>query len=193
MSLSRQAGRASGRTLAVAAVVACVVGLALGFALGRLLAPEPTLADKVADLRTKLAPAREGIELSATEYAQAVRNGRVVAPTEYSAAKADVQRAADALATSRADLRALGATEAAAGGGARGAGGARRGGGGAPGGGSCGAPAAGCRRGPPAGGAAGWGVAGSVAQGAGFRPVVAPGPAVRELHDRRGRAVRRAV
>src|SRR4051794_29202141 len=114
MSLYRQAGRASGRTLAVAAVVACVVGLALGFALGRLLAPQPTLADKVADLRTKLAPAREGIELSATEYAQAVRNGRVVAPTEYSAAKADVQRAADALATSRADLRALGATEAAA-------------------------------------------------------------------------------
>jgi hypothetical protein len=114
MSLYRQAGRASGRTVAVAAVVACVVGLALGFALGRLLAPEPTLADKVADLRTKLAPAREGIELSATEYAQAVRNGRVVAPTEYSAAKADVQRAADALAASRADLRALGATEAAA-------------------------------------------------------------------------------
>jgi hypothetical protein len=114
MSLYRQAGRTSGRTLAIAAVVALVIGLAAGFALGRATAPEPTLADKVADLRAKLAPAREGIELSATEYSQAVRDGRVVAPTEYSAAKADVQRVADALASSRADLRALDATRATA-------------------------------------------------------------------------------
>ena len=114
MSLYRQAGRTSGRTLAIAAVVALVVGLAAGFALGRASAPEPTLADRVADLRTKLGPAREGLELTATEYGQAVRDGRVVAPTEYSAAKADVQRAADAISTSRADLRALGAARAAA-------------------------------------------------------------------------------
>jgi len=107
MSLYRQAGRASTRTLAMAAAVALVVGLAVGFFVGRASAPEPTLADRVAGLRTKLGPAREGIELSATEYEQAVRDGRVVAPTEYGAAKADVQRAADALASSRADLRAL--------------------------------------------------------------------------------------
>jgi hypothetical protein len=113
MSLYRQAGRASGRTLAIAAVVAAVAGVVAGFAVGRLTAPEPTLADKVADLRATLAPAREGIELSATEYAQAVRHGRVVAPTEYGAAKADVQRAADAVAAARADLRALGAARAA--------------------------------------------------------------------------------
>src|SRR3954454_10720748 len=114
MSLYRQAGRASGRTLAIAAVVALLAGLVAGFAVGRLTAPEPTLADKVADLRDKLAPAREGIELSATEYSQAVREGRVVAPTEYGAAKADVQRAADAIAAARADLRALAADRAAA-------------------------------------------------------------------------------
>jgi hypothetical protein len=107
MSLYRQAGRASTRTLAIAAAVALVVGLAVGFFVGRASAPEPTLADRVADLRTKLGPAREGIELSATEYEQAVRDGRVVAPTEYGAAKADVQRAADAVASSRAELRAL--------------------------------------------------------------------------------------
>jgi hypothetical protein len=114
MSLYRQAGRASGRTIAIAAVVAVVVGLAAGFALGRATAPDPTLADKVADLRAKLAPAREGLELSATEYGQAVRDGRVVAPTEYGAAKADVQRAADAIDGARADLRALAADRAAA-------------------------------------------------------------------------------
>ena len=114
MSLYRQAGRTSGRTLAIAAIAAAVLGLVAGFAIGRATAPDPTLADKVADLRTKLAPAREGIELSATEYGQAVRDGRVVAPTEYGAAKADVERAAGALAAARADLRALGAARAAA-------------------------------------------------------------------------------
>jgi hypothetical protein len=113
MSLYRQAGRASGRTLAIAAVVALIVGVAAGFALGRTTAPKPTLADKVADLRAKLGPAREGIELSATEYRQAVRGGRVVAPTEYSAAQADLKRADDAIAASRADLRALDPAHAA--------------------------------------------------------------------------------
>ena len=114
MSLYRQAGRTSGRTLAIAAVAALVIGLAAGFALGRSTAPKATLADKVADVRAGLAPAREGIELSATEYGQAVRGGRVVAPTEYSAAKADVQRAADAIAASRADRRALDSARATA-------------------------------------------------------------------------------
>src|SRR4051812_13501358 len=114
MSLYRQAGGTSGRTLAIAAAVALVVGLAGGFALGRATAPKPTLAENVSDLRARLAPAREGIELSATEYGQAVRGGRVVAPTEYGAAKADLKRGADAVSASRADLRALDPTRAAA-------------------------------------------------------------------------------
>jgi hypothetical protein len=113
MSLYRQAGRTSGRTLAIATVVAIIVGLAAGFALGRATAPKPTLAEKVADLRAEVGPAREGIELSATEYSQAVRGGRVVAPTEYGAAQADLKRADGAIAAARTDLRALDPARAA--------------------------------------------------------------------------------
>ena len=108
MSLYRQPGRFGTRAIAGAAAVAVVVGLVLGFALGRSTAPDPSLADKVAGLRTALAPAREGVELVATEYPQAVRGGRVVAKTEYAAAKADVQRARAAVDAHAADLRAVG-------------------------------------------------------------------------------------
>jgi len=107
MSLYRQAGRTSGRTIIIAAVVALVVGLVGGYAIGRATAPNPTLADKVADLRSSLGPAQEGIELSATEYPQAVRDGKIVAPTEYAAAQSDVQRARDAISGARADVQAL--------------------------------------------------------------------------------------
>ena len=114
MSLYRQAGRTSGRTLLIAAVVALVVGLAGGYAMGRATAPERTLADNVADMREQLGPAAEGIELTATEYGQAIRDGRVVATTEYKAAQADVERANAAVASVRTELREFDAARAAA-------------------------------------------------------------------------------
>src|SRR3954466_12909597 len=122
MSLYRQAGRASGRTVLIAAAAAragrgaagLLVGRLAGFLLGRATAPKPSLADKVAALRASLAPAREGLELAATEYGQAGPPGRVVAPTEYGAAKSDVKRASDTIAKHAADIRALGAARAVA-------------------------------------------------------------------------------
>lgn len=67
------------------------------------------------ELRAGLAPARSGIELTRTEYAQGVGpDGRVAAPTEYAAARADVRRASDAVAAVREDLRAFAPSRAAA-------------------------------------------------------------------------------
>jgi hypothetical protein len=114
LSLYRQPGRVATRTLALCAAAALVTGLIGGFVLGRVTAAKPSLADKVADLRSQLRPADQGIELTATEYAQAVRGGQVTEPTEYDAAKADVQRVGDTLAATRADMRALAPAKAAA-------------------------------------------------------------------------------
>ena len=114
MSLYKQPGRVAGRTLALVAVAAVLAGLAAGFGLGRATAPDPSLADKLGELRDRLQPARQGIELTATEYSQAVRGGRVVAPTEYKAAQQDVARARGALARARGDLRALSVARAEA-------------------------------------------------------------------------------
>jgi hypothetical protein len=114
VSLYRQPGRVSTRTLVLSAVGALALGLIGGFVLGHVTAPDPTLADKVADLRTELKPASEGLELTATEYGQAVRNGQVAEPTEYSAAQSDLQRVRAAVDGAREDLRALDPTRAAA-------------------------------------------------------------------------------
>jgi hypothetical protein len=114
VSLYRQAGRASTRTVALAAAGALAAGLLAGFAIGRATEGEPSLADEVRELRTDLRPAREGVEQTAVEYGPAVRDGRVVAPTEYAAARASVARAREAIAAVRGDLRALDAGRAAA-------------------------------------------------------------------------------
>ena len=114
MSLYRQPGRVATRTLALCAAAALALGLLGGYVLGRVTAPDPSLAEQIAELRTQLRPAENGLELTATEYGQAVRGGQVVEPTEYAAAKADVQRVRDTLAAAQADLRALDARGAAA-------------------------------------------------------------------------------
>jgi len=112
MSLYREAGRTSWRALLAVGVITLLVGGAAGYAIGRSSAPEPSLADQVADLKGRLEPAREAIELTTTEYPQAVRDGKVVEPTEYQAAKADIARARDSIASALADLRAVDAARA---------------------------------------------------------------------------------
>jgi hypothetical protein len=115
MSLYRQPGRASARTIAAVAAAALVIGLAVGFGIGRATGgdDQPSVAEAVAALRNDLRPALSGLGLVRIEYGQAVKNGRVAAPTEYAAAKADVERARSAVAPHAADLRALAPAQAA--------------------------------------------------------------------------------
>jgi hypothetical protein len=107
VSLYRQPGRVATRTLSLAVVAALVVGLIGGYAGGRASKGEPSLSDKIADLRSALDPARDGLELVQTEYAQAVQGGRVRQQTEYAAARADVARALKAVNGHHDDLAAL--------------------------------------------------------------------------------------
>ena len=108
MSLYRQAGAGGLRRTAVAAALGVLVGLATGLLAARGGGDEPpTVREALAALGERLSPAVSGLELVAIEYREAVRDGRVVAPTEYAAARADVRRARQAVAGSRADLEAL--------------------------------------------------------------------------------------
>lgn len=107
MSVYRQPNRFTRRTVVIAAVAALVGGLAVGYVVGHASAPNPSLQDNLSSLRSDLKPAEEGLELVRTEYGQAVKGGRVAQPTEYQAAKSDVQRAEDAVNGTRSDLQTL--------------------------------------------------------------------------------------
>jgi hypothetical protein len=107
MSLYRQAtGRGAG-AMAAAALVALLAGGVGGFALGRGTADEPSLAEQAGEAREGLRPATGALELVTIEYPEAVQGRRVVAETEYSAARAQAQTAADVLAAAREELEAL--------------------------------------------------------------------------------------
>ena len=108
MSLYRQAGRARRRRrIAIGAAVAVVAIAVLVIVLVSGGGGPPSHAERVASARSAAAEALDGVELLTVEYGQAVKDGRVVAATEFTAAKADVQRARQSLADHRADLEAV--------------------------------------------------------------------------------------
>jgi hypothetical protein len=109
MSLYRQAGRARRRRrigIAASAAVLAIVVLVVLLASGGSDGP-PTHAERAAAASGAATEALDGLELLGIEYGQAVKGGRVVATTEYAAAKADVQRAAGALSSNAEDFRAV--------------------------------------------------------------------------------------
>jgi len=107
LSLYRQPGQTRRRrrlALAVGRSPRLLVAVVVGLTLPLLLAP--TRAERLAGARSAASEALDGLELLGHEYGQAVRGGRVVAPTEYAAAKADVARARAAVASHADDIDA---------------------------------------------------------------------------------------
>lgn len=107
MSLYREAGRhRRNRRIAIGAAIAAIALIALIVVLATSGGP-PSHADRVKSAKSAASEALDGIEVLTVEYGQAVRGGRVVAPTEYGGAKGDVQRARASLTDHRADFEAV--------------------------------------------------------------------------------------
>jgi len=104
MSLYRQSGGSGWRVVAIAAVVALVVGGGVGYAIGRSTAPEPSLAEQVADLQVRLQPTLDGLALVPDHYAQGVKAGGEV---QYQGAVQQATAARDGFAAESGDLEAL--------------------------------------------------------------------------------------
>jgi hypothetical protein len=109
MSLYRQAGGSRARTAAAAAVGGALAGGLAGFMIGDAGGDgeRPSIRAALAAVRSDLRPARSGLELVSIEYREGVRDGRVVARTEYEAARAAVRRAREAVSAQRDELAAL--------------------------------------------------------------------------------------
>jgi hypothetical protein len=108
MSLYRQAGRARRtRRIAIGAAAGVLAIAVLVIVLASSGGGPPSHTERVASARSAAAQALDGLELVGIEYGQAVKGGRVVAATEFAAAKADVERASQSLASHRADFEAV--------------------------------------------------------------------------------------
>jgi hypothetical protein len=75
MSLYRQSGAQSWRIVAVAVVVAALTAGLIGYLIGHGSAPEPTVAEKVDELRGDVQPVLDGLSLVPDHYAQGLAAG----------------------------------------------------------------------------------------------------------------------
>jgi predicted S18 family serine protease len=105
MSLYRQAGRARRRRRVAIGAGVLVVAIAVLVVVLASSGGPPSHADRVKSARAAASEALDGIEIVTVEYPQAVHG----APTEFAAAKADVQRAQQSLVKHRADFQAVNA------------------------------------------------------------------------------------
>jgi hypothetical protein len=102
MSLYRQAGKARrNRRSMILGVVGLVVIVVLIVVLATSGGGPPSHADRVKSAKSAAGEALDGVELLTVEYPQAK------APTEFAAAKADVQRARQSLSGHEADFVAV--------------------------------------------------------------------------------------
>ena len=102
MSLYREAGRTRrNRRAAIVGAIGLVVIVVLIVVLASSGGGPPSHADRVKSAKSAASEALDGVELVTVEYPQAK------APTEFAAAKADVQRAQQSLSTHRSDFEAV--------------------------------------------------------------------------------------
>jgi hypothetical protein len=104
MSLYRQSGGSGWRAALIAAAVALLIGGAVGYAIGRSTAPEPSLAEQVADLQDRLQPTLDGLALVPDHYAQGIEAGGEV---QYEGAVQQATAARDGFSAESGDLQAL--------------------------------------------------------------------------------------
>ncbi|HEX8067284.1 MAG TPA: hypothetical protein VF520_12265 [Thermoleophilaceae bacterium] len=109
MSVYRQAGPSRPWLLAAVGAAALLVGGVAGFLVRGDGGGEPTLRASVADLRDRMGPAVQGLEVLPIEYGDAVGG----APTELEGARGHLTRTRDAFAAARADLALLAPAETA--------------------------------------------------------------------------------
>jgi hypothetical protein len=114
MSLYRQVGGRGARGLVGALLAGVLLGGLAGFLIGHNSADEPSAAELIGNARAELRPVGDALELVPIEYRGAVRGGRVVAETEYQAAREAISRAEDTLAAAGEDMRAIDPTGYAA-------------------------------------------------------------------------------
>jgi hypothetical protein len=98
VSLYREPGKARRRRRATGAGIAAAVIVVAALVAVLVAGGDETQsgAERASESRAAAAKVLDGLELLEIEYEQAVEDGRVVEPTEYQAAQADVQRALDA-------------------------------------------------------------------------------------------------
>jgi hypothetical protein len=113
MSVYRQARPGRPALVAAIAVAFLLVGVVGGALLFKGNDDRASLRDAVGKLRDDMRPAVESLDVLPIEYAQAVRGGRVVAPTEYEGAKSHLERARRAFDRARDDLVLLAPAETA--------------------------------------------------------------------------------
>jgi hypothetical protein len=107
MSLYREPGRRSGLTFVAIAVGFALLGGLAGFLIGSSGEEEASLGDALAEVQGEVRPALGELELVEIEYGEGVRDGEVVAESEYQASLDHAERAREVVSANAEDLRLL--------------------------------------------------------------------------------------
>lgn len=113
MSLYRQVKRRNWRITAALALICVALGFASGFLVGKKSgAGQQSLSESVKQMQQDLASVLDGLELVTIEYPQSVKDGRIIAATEYKATQENIRRALDQYGKLHPELVAINSRKA---------------------------------------------------------------------------------